>query len=206
MQALLAQLDAMTAWELVAVLLAIAYLMLAVRESLWCWPAAFASTLIYTIIFWRVALLMESALNVYYMGMAVYGFWQWRWGGGGNGVAIRVWPWKTHATIVTGTGLVSLVAGWLMATQTSADWPFLDAATTCYAVAATILVARKELLNWVYWIVIDSVSIFLYLDKGLLLTAALFLLYIGLAILGYADWRRAWRQQTPASVVQAHVA
>ena len=68
-------------WELLAVALAVAYLLLAVRQNRWCWAAAFASTAIFTVLFWNVQLLMQSALNVYYMVMAVYGWWHWRHGG-----------------------------------------------------------------------------------------------------------------------------
>jgi len=68
----------MPSWELLAVLLGIIYLLAAVREYLWCWYAAFASTLIYLFLFWDVRLLMESGLQLYYLVMAVYGWWSWR--------------------------------------------------------------------------------------------------------------------------------
>ena len=67
-------------WEALAVLLGIAYLLLAMRESLWCWPAAFLSTLIYLFLFWHAELPMESGLQFYYLAMAVYGWWHWRGG------------------------------------------------------------------------------------------------------------------------------
>ena len=77
-EGMLNQTSVMTAWEGLAVVLAIAYLLLAMRESQWCWYAAFISTAIYTVLFWQVSLLMESVLNVYYMAMAVYGWSQWQ--------------------------------------------------------------------------------------------------------------------------------
>ena len=83
--ALLQAAQAMSAWEAAAVVLGVAYLLLAMRESLWCWYAAFASTGIFLVLFWNVNLLMESALQVYYLAMAVYGWWQWRRGGATHG-------------------------------------------------------------------------------------------------------------------------
>ena len=71
----------MRAAEIVAVVLAIAYLVLAIRQSVWCWPCAFVSTGIYIVLFHEVALFMESALNAFYLAMAVYGFWVWTRGG-----------------------------------------------------------------------------------------------------------------------------
>jgi nicotinamide mononucleotide transporter len=79
--AALGEVHVMTAWEALAVCLAMAYLLLAIKASVWCWAAAFASTAIYTVLFWKVALLMESVLNVYYMAMALYGYWLWTQGG-----------------------------------------------------------------------------------------------------------------------------
>ena len=84
--------QAMSVWEACAVVLGVAYLLLAMRESLWCWYAAFISTAIFLVLFWDVGLLMESALQVYYLGMAVYGWWQWQHGSEGKAeLAISSW-------------------------------------------------------------------------------------------------------------------
>jgi nicotinamide mononucleotide transporter len=81
LQSLITAVQVMSPWEVAGVILAIAYLLLAVREKIACWYFAFASTAIYTVLFWDVSLLMESALNVYYMAMAVFGWYQWTRGG-----------------------------------------------------------------------------------------------------------------------------
>ncbi|WP_240778912.1 nicotinamide riboside transporter PnuC [Shewanella sp. SNU WT4] len=181
----------MNGWEALAVLLAMAYLILAMRQSIWCWPAALASTAIYTLLFWKVSLLMESVLNVYYMAMAVYGFWLWKNGGeGGQGQQLVSWSVKRHLGIIAVTGMVSVLVGYLMANYTHASMAYLDAATTCFAVMTTVLVAKKVVENWLYWVVIDLVSIYLYLSKGMILTSGLFVLYVGLAMSGYWLWRK----------------
>ena len=174
--ALLASLQAMSTWELAAVLLGIAYLLLAMRESLWCWYAAFASTAICLLLFWRVGLLMESALQVYYLGMAVYGWWHWRHGTGpDHTLPITRWNGRQHAAAVAAVVAASLVSGALLASYSSAALPYLDSFTTWGSILTTWMVARKVLQNWHYWFVIDTVSIYLYASQGLWLTAALFL-------------------------------
>lgn len=193
LQLLLRDVSALSLWEALAVLLALAYVILAARESLWCWPAAFFSTAIYTAIFWQVALLMESVLNVYYMAMAVYGFWRWQQGRNHHSDIVR-WPWQRHALWLTGLAIVALACGYVMANYTHAAFPWLDSATTVCAIFATWLVAQKVLENWLYWIVIDAVSIYLYLQKGLYLTSALFVLYVLLAAWGYRVWRNHYQQ------------
>lgn len=194
-QAAVTEAHALSQFELLAVLLAIAYIILVTRESIWCWPAAFISTAIYTWLFWEVALLMESVLNVYYMFMAAYGFWLWRANETKAEKKIISWPKKKHFLVVGSTSVASLAVGYCMANFTNADFPWLDAATTCFAVVTTWLVAQKVLENWLYWVVIDATSIYLYINKGFMLTTLLFIAYIGIAIIGYFSWRKSFQQE-----------
>ncbi|GGP49941.1 nicotinamide mononucleotide transporter [Shewanella algicola] len=192
----------MTFWEAIAVMLALAYLILAMRTNIWCWSAAFLSTAIYTVLFWNVSLLMESVLNIYYMGMAVYGYWLWlhvpsvqqsQQHNVSSQLNITSWTLKTHTIVIAVTSLVSIVVGYGMANYTAAAFPYIDAATTCFAVMTTYLVAKKVLENWLYWVVIDVVSIYLYFQKGLMLTSGLFILYVAMAIAGYMMWRKKYQ-------------
>lgn len=180
----------MLGWELVAVVLAIAYLWLAMRQNQWCWPAAFVSTLIYTVLFWNVSLLMDSALNVYYMGMAVFGWWSWSQGADqGEAVRIHRWPVRWHVYAIGGILMATVVSGTLLEANTEAAWPYADSFTTWASVFTTFLVARKVLENWLYWIVIDSVALMLYIERGLYLTAILFMFYLVLCVIGYRRWK-----------------
>ncbi|WP_338049517.1 nicotinamide riboside transporter PnuC [Parashewanella hymeniacidonis] len=193
------EMQAMTLWESLAVVLALAYLLLAMKESIWCWPAAFVSSGIYMVIFWNVNLYMEAVLSLYYVAMAVYGYWMWTRGGQQHhGVSITSWPLKTHMSIIIVTGVIALIVGYMMANNTDASFPYLDAATTCFAIMTTYLVAKKILENWLYWIVINSVSIYLYLNKELMLTSALFVLYVILAFAGYMQWQKSKTRQATA--------
>lgn len=179
-------------WEAVAVALAIAYLLLAARENSLCWYCALLSSAIYTALFWNVGLLMESVLNVYYMAMAVYGWQQWRYGGQRHeGVAIRTLRVPTHLLLLGSILGLAYVSGWLLTRFTAAAWPYFDSFTSWASVLTTWLVVKKVIENWLYWLVIDSVSIFLYVDRGLYLTALLFVSYLALAVYGYFNWRQS---------------
>ncbi len=198
LQSLLSSAQSMSPWEAVAVIFAIAYLLLAIRENILCWLFAFISTAIYTILFWDVSLLMESALNVYYMAMAVYGWYQWSRGGrkGGNGsqaLAIQSMTSRQHSLVIVSTAVLVCVSGYLLSEHSSAVWPYVDSFTTWASVITTYLVTRKYLQNWLYWIVIDLVSIPLYIDRGLNLTALLFVAYVIIAVVGYFKWREHMR-------------
>jgi nicotinamide mononucleotide transporter len=187
-------LQAMSPWELAAVLLGIAYLLLAMRESLWCWYAAFLSTGIFLGLFWEVGLLMESALQVYYLAMAAYGWWHWQHGARGDGeLAISRWGARQHLGAIAVVAAASLLSGALLAAHTSAALPYLDSFTTWGSILTTWMVARKILENWLYWLVIDSVSIYLYVDRALYLTALLFAAYVVIVIFGYRQWLHHYR-------------
>lgn len=198
LQTVLAAAQAMSLLEVTAVVFAMAYLLLAVRENVLCWLFAFLSTAIYTVLFWDVSLLMESALNVYYMAMAVYGWYQWT-RGGTNGdelphaLAVRSMSASQHVWVIGAIVILTAVSGYLLGEHSSAAWPYVDSFTTWASVITTYLVARKYLQNWLYWIVIDAVSVPLYIDRGLNLTALLFIAYVVIAVVGYFKWRDHFR-------------
>ena len=182
--------------ETLAVVLGIGYLLLAMRESSLCWYFAFFSTALYVWIFGDVSLYMESALNVYYMAMAIYGWLQWQRGGADkSGVKIIRWTAKQHTVGIVIILAASVTSGYLLSSNTAAKLPYLDSFTTWGSVFTTIMVARKVLENWLYWIVINSVSIYLYIDRGLDQTAVMFFLYLGLATVGFLMWKKAYDAQ-----------
>ena len=188
-------------WEALAVLLGIAYLLLAMRESLWCWPAAFLSTLIYLFLFWHAELPMESGLQFYYLAMAVYGWWHWRGGTteAAEPLPVRTWPWRYHVVAIVLVLAATLASGAALTHAGLGRLPYLDSFTTWGAILTTWMVAQKVLENWLYWLVVDGVSLYLYLDRGLHLTALLFVVYLVIVVFGYFQWRRHYREQHAAS-------
>lgn len=181
-------------WEVVAVLFAIAYLLLAIKENIWCWPAALASTMIYVFLFFDVNLYMESALQIFYIIMAIYGWVIWRHHDDSkDDLQISIWPWRKHLLAIALIAILVICSGYLLQTNTNAAYPWLDSFTTWGAVITTWMVARKILENWIYWLVIDSVSIFLYIQRDLYLTALLFIIYVFLCFVGYYQWNKIYK-------------
>lgn len=184
-----------TTAEAVGVTLAIVYLVLAIRQNILCWYAAFLSSLIYMAVFFSARLYMESALQIFYAAMAVYGYIQWKYGGSEHaGVQITTWSARQHALALGAIAVLSGSLGWLMS-RTDAAFPFIDSFTTVAAIVTTFMVARKILENWLYWFVIDGVSVFIYSARGLELTAALFVVYLILIVIGFRRWWFDWRAQ-----------
>ena len=193
--AILQALELTSWWEVPAVVLAILYLVLAARENIWCWGAAFASTAIYIYVFFDVNLFLESALQIYYLAMAVYGWYQWRQPTGQSStLPISTWSLKKHIVVIAATGAIVVTSGYLLSENTEAALPYVDAFTTWYAVVTTYMVTKKILENWVYWFVIDSVSVYLYYSRGLYLTALLFIAYLVIIVFGYLKWKKEYDQ------------
>lgn len=188
---------AVSGWEIVAALLGMAYIIFASRESQWCWPLAFISTLIYTVLFWEGQLPMQALLNFYYIGMAIYGYILWRKHGiAKDNLAITSWSWnKQLIFILIGTVLSLITAYYLKVSETS-QRPYLDASVTIFSVMNTFLMVKKILQNWLYWIVIDAAAMVLYAQSGFYATVILFAIYTVLAVIGYIHWLKLYQQQT----------
>ena len=180
-----------TSWiEIVAAVLAVAYLLLAIRQRLECWAAAFVSSCLYVWVLFGARLYMESVLNGFYAAMAVYGFWQWRYVRSGAGPAVCRWPISRHLAGFAGVICLSLISSYYLRRFTPAAWPFVDSMVTWSSAFATFLVARKVYENWHWWLVIDSVSLGLYFTRRLYLTMLLFAVYLVLIVIGMQQWRR----------------
>jgi nicotinamide mononucleotide transporter len=179
-----------TGLEWLAVALALAYLILAIRLSRWCWVCAFASAGLYTVLMYDAALYMESALQLFYMALAVYGWVEWRSGAAGRPqLTVTAWPPAFHLPVCAVIALLAIASGGLLQRFTAAAFPYADSLTTWGAMVATWMTARKVLQSWHYWFCIDALSVFLYWQRDLLLTAALFGIYLLLILLGYRAWR-----------------
>ena len=191
-------------WELTAVTLGLTYLILIIRQNIWAWLCAFISTAIYIKLFWHVSLFMESMLNVYYLIMAGYGYWTWSKNSRSlktelNTIPIVRWSYKTHIIAISTVIAISMLSGFVLIHFTNAAWPFWDSITTWGSVLTTYMVAKKVLENWFYWLVIDTISIVLFVERGFLFTALLYVIYLILVIVGYIKWNKLFKLQYPAS-------
>ena len=182
--------------EILAVTTALLYLFLAAKEDVKCWYAAIISSSLYFFIMINADLIMEACLQIFYIGMALFGLNQWRKSYAGNqSIKIKTWELKTHFYVISIILVISLLSGLLLNKYTNAALPFLDAITTFGAIITTYMVAIKVLENWLYWFVIDSISIYIFVSRELFLTAGLFSVYLVIIIFGYISWKKNLREK-----------
>ena len=177
--------------EIIAVILAIVYLLLAVKQNIWCWLAWILSSCLYCYIMYSVGLYMESGLQVFYIVMGIYGWSQWKQSKSDTVFEVFTWTPIQHCFSIFLILFLTVASGYLLDQFTQALLPFWDALTTWGAIMATYMVAKKVLENWLYWFAIDLISVFLFASRELYLTAFLFFFYLFIIVIGYRSWNQA---------------
>ena len=176
--------------ESIAVLFSILYAILVARENIWCWAAAIISVSLYIFICYEAKLYAETGLQFFYLIMAVIGFLFWKVSADKKQLNIKELSIGNHALILFVGIVFTLVLGYILTIYTQAKLPLLDSFTTVFSIIATFMVIKKILENWLYFIAIDLVSIYLYYSRDLQQTAMLFVLYMIIACIGYYNWIR----------------
>jgi|TARA_B110000914_G_scaffold200324_1_gene191905 nicotinamide mononucleotide transporter len=177
--------------EVIAVIFAIIYLLLAVKKDVRCWYAAILSSSLYFFIMLSANLYMEAYLQIFYILMAIYGWFQWnKVDEYNNKFIVKTWSIKRHVIVISSIFISAYVSGSLLNIYTDAALPFIDAFTTWGAIIATYMVAKKLLENWIYWFVIDSISVLVFMSRGLFLTSILFFIYLIIIYYGYKSWSK----------------
>jgi nicotinamide mononucleotide transporter len=186
--------------ELLAAALGIVYVVLIVRRQRFGWVAGGVSSAMYVWLAAGARLPMQSGLQLFYVFMSFYGWWSWTRNQREEHGRIASWPWSRHVLAVLLIVALSFASARWLAGQLDAAWPLLDSLTTLGSLYATWLVARSVLQNWLYWIVLDAITIFLFARQGHPVTAALYLCFLLIAARGFFTWRRLLRAQarTPA--------
>lgn len=188
--AVLAALRATSVLEWVAVLTGFACVWLAARESLWNFPVAIFSCLLYIVLYYRQHLYSDSGLQILFIALSVYGWYEWLYGGR-NQTPLAV----THTTAAEWGLAVAFAAvftasfGYYLAHYTDDTFPYADSFTTGTSLAAQFLLMRKRLENWWLWLLVDIIYVPVLWAKELYLTSLLYALYLGLAAYGYWQWR-----------------
>jgi nicotinamide mononucleotide transporter len=178
--------------EIVAVICGLANIYLTVKQNIWCWPVGAVMVSLYIYIFFNAKLYSDAGLNVFFLVMQFYGWYQWTRGpvvhakslSAVKRLGTRGWSWTT-AGVLAGAGTL----GTVMHRYTDAALPYPDAFTTLLSVIAQFLMTRKYLENWTLWIIADVVYIGVYSIKSLYWTAGLYVVFLALCVQGYREWR-----------------
>ena len=183
-------------FEIVGVLTGILGVWLTTRQKIWCWPVGIVSVAAFIVVFFRAKLYAAMGLQVVYVGLLAYGWHAWLHGGEGQ-VALRVsrLPRRLAFGLAVAAAAATGIAGYWLRARTDEAMPYLDGFTTSFSLVAQWMQARKYLENWLLWVVVDVVYVGMSLSQGLTLTAGLYAVYVGLALLGFRDWRSSMNDE-----------
>ncbi len=188
--------NAITPLELTGFVFAILYSIFASYEKAWCWPAAIISSGIFTIICFQEKVHLQAVLQLFYVAMAFYGWYEWMYGKREEqSLHIISFPAKKIFLLIL-LGIPLSMIGGIIDKHYEASQPWLDSAITVYSLIATWMMAKKIIQNWLFWIVIDPLSIYLFAARGRLLIGLLFIIYTVIAIFGYFKWRKQMQAAT----------
>lgn len=177
--------------EILGTLFSLAYVILAARENIWCWLMGIIGATLSIYLFWVYSkLYSEAILSMYYVVTGIIGWVMWKSPGKKKSV-IKVPP-SAHLIFIV-LGVVFSYGFYLLVTNifTDAARPLLDSFTTVFSFLATWITIKKWVSSWIYWIVIDAVTAFMYWSKDLNIYSGLMILYTVLAVYGYLEWKRS---------------
>lgn len=163
---------------------------LVVRQNIWNFPLGLANNLFFLVLFGQARLFGDAGLQIVYIAFGVHGWYQWLYGGEQR-TALKITRASLELIIVIAIMIWAMtVALMLILRAVNGSAPLLDALTTALSLGAQYLLNRKILENWFVWIVADVIYLYLYLARGLYLTAVLYAVFLCLCIAGYVSWRR----------------
>lgn len=181
----------MSTVEIIAALLGVANIALLVRRSIWNYPFGMASVAFYVVVFHASLLYSDAALQVFFLVMQVYGWWNWHHARDTEGLAeVELLSNSGRIAWIAAVTAITVAEGWYLQNYTNDAAPWMDANTTAMSVVAQYLLSVRKIENWVLWIVTDVVQIGLYAWKGLYPTTALYVLYLVMSAIGLWEWRR----------------
>ncbi len=208
---LITQLETQTALDWSITITALIYVYLAARENAWCWVWGMVSCSLWAYAdFARYNLWVDGILQLFYVGMSVWGIYSWMLGGrrkankqANNDPAIleqkplmiSTLPLKKHLFIFVAGSALTLVLGYIFEEFTPTALPYPDSFVTAFSILATVLTVRKILENWLYWIVLDAAAIFLFASRDAFLVAFVMVVYTVISVFGYLHWRKKWKAQ-----------
>ncbi|MEL6865909.1 MAG: nicotinamide riboside transporter PnuC [Bacteroidota bacterium] len=175
--------------EILAVLFNLIYLIFAMRENRWCWPFGIIASVLSIYLFFISKLYAESILYFYYVLAGIYGWYTWGNRYKEKELPISTWSFEQHARVLAIGFVLSALLAFILQQFTDAQMALVDAHTTIFSFIATYMVTQKILENWIYWIIIDMITIGLYISRELYLYALLMVLFTIMAVWGYRAWK-----------------
>ncbi|MEA3316598.1 MAG: nicotinamide riboside transporter PnuC [Bacteroidota bacterium] len=184
--------------EVLGTVFGLLYILLSIKQNIWCWPVGLITSALYIYVFFVTKFYADMGLQVYYLFVSIYGWYHWQYGSKSkkhDDLKLSFLSFKLFIILIIATAILFVFIAYVLITFTDSNIPYWDAFTTAASFVATWMLARKIIENWIFWIVINIVSLSLYIYKGLYPTVILFAVYTVLAVVGYNNWKKDIKTQ-----------
>lgn len=181
----------MSSLEVAAFLFTGVSVWLSVKQHVASWPTAIVGVGLYIVVCWQAKLYADMGLQVVYVLISVYGWYEWLHGGEGHGRLAASWAsLRTMAVSCAVGALFAAALGFTLSRATGAAYPWLDSALSSFSLVAQWQMTRKYVQNWALWVLLDVVYVPMWASKKLYLTSVLYVVFLVMSTLGYLEWRR----------------
>lgn len=179
--------------ELIGTASGLIYLYLEIRQKVWLWPLGLVTSAVYAVVFFQTKFYADMSLQFYYIGISIYGWYWWLHGGESEGnqqLPVSRISMKLAIILAAITLLLFYLMALVLRDYTDSPVPYGDAFTTALSITATWMLARKIIEHWWIWVIVNTVSLSLYIYKGLYPTSVLFFFYASMSFVGYYQWKK----------------
>ena len=182
--------------ELTATVFGIAGVWLTVKKNRWCFPTGIVNVSLYAWLFFQSKLYSDACLQLAYIILLIYGWYQWKSGGDEKSEKpVSRTTGKMFLFLIVVTGVATVSVGTWLKNSTDASFPYVDTLTTSMSLVAQWMIAKKKIENWIVWVVADVIYVGMYISKHLYLTSLLYAIFIVLAIIGWFEWNKEFRKK-----------
>ncbi len=178
--------------EIIGTLSGLIFLSLEIKQNKWLWPVGLLTSLMYIYVFLVAKLYADMSLQVYYVVISVYGWMLWSQGKNSskNEMPVVGLNKKQFVSLFIASIIIYLIISYVLVNFTDGNIPYWDAFTTALSIVATWMLAKKIIEQWLVWVIVNGISLVLYIYKGLYPTSVLYFFYMALSVVGYMQWRK----------------
>ncbi|MBC8110223.1 MAG: nicotinamide mononucleotide transporter [Verrucomicrobia bacterium] len=163
------------------------------KQNIWAFPLAIVSSVLYVMVFKEMGFYADAGLNAVYVVLSLYGWYQWLYGGANQTTLPVSKATSRELAILAVLGCTFTGLGYFYFKKyTDAPAPFLDSFNTAFSLVAQWLLMQKRLENWLFWILVDAIYVPMFIWREKYPTAVLYLIFLGLAVKGYLDWKKSY--------------
>lgn len=176
--------------EIVGTIAGLIFLYLEIKQNKWLWPVGLLTSVMYIYVFFIAKLYADMSLQFYYVFISIYGWIVWSKGTNQKELPVTKLSKELFLILFGVSMLIYAIISFVLVAYTDGSIPYWDAFTTALSIVATWMLARKILEQWLVWVIVNAVSLGLYIYKGLYPTSILFFFYTVLAVVGYLQWKK----------------